>query len=143
MSLLEAAIKAVSGGRAKLVKNQKTFRTYTGQDTACDHAIVIEGQQYDIGIKRNTDGTFGLVADFTMMSQTSPFKARGQQLMSLYSPGRSFDTYGQDVARFATGALLQEYALIVAEEQAAILGRTANRVTGKNGAIALEISERG
>lgn len=103
---------------------------------------MINGQQYDIGIKRNADGTFGLVADFTMMSQTSPFKARGQQLMSLYSPGRSFETYGQDAARFATGALLQEYALMVAEEQAAILGRMTSRVAGKNGSIALEIMER-
>jgi len=145
LGLLEAAVKTVSGGRAKFVKNQKTFRTYTGQDTACDHAIIIEGQPYDIGIKRNADGTFGLIADFTMMFNTSPFKARDQQLTSLYSlysSESSFNTYEQNVSRFATGALLQEYALMVAEEQAAILGRMTNRVAGKNGSIALEIMER-
>lgn len=143
LDILSDAVKAITNGKARLVRNQKTFRTYPGQDPACDHCIHIDSTQYDIGIRKQADGSWGLVADFSLLVHNSPFLARDhtmQQLRQLALQGRS--NFDQECARYATGALMQEYILRTAEEQAAILGRTTQRVTGKNGAIALEIMEK-
>jgi len=142
LDLLAAVVKDLSKGRARLVKNQNTFRTYRGQDPSCDHAIVLSDLSYDIGIKRQKDGTFSLVADFSMIAMQSPFLARGQDPRSIYTSTAFRSDYDQAYARMATGALMQEYAIRVAEEQAAVLGRTTQRVEGKNGTIALEVMER-
>lgn len=144
LNILAEAVKAVTKGKARLVRNQKQFRTYPGQDSRCDHCIHIDGVNYDIGIRKQADGSWGLIADFSLLVHNSPFLAKGHTLQQLHQLAMSSrGSYDQECARFATGALMQEYILQTAEEQAAILGRTTQRVTGKNGAVALEIVERG
>lgn len=142
LSLLANIVKDLTRGTCRLVKGQTTFRTYPGQSNVCDHCIVIGNGQYDIGLKRQKDGSYSLIGDFSMMANTSPFAARGQNLFQMFQTVQDArQNYDQACARYATGALMQEYALRTAEEQAAILGRKVERVPGKNGTITLEIVE--
>lgn len=136
---LADVVRVVGQGQARFMPNQKTFRTYQGQSPVCDHAIVLAGSNYDIGLRRESDGSYSLLADFTMIAHGSPFRARGVDYHQFL---RSATNYDQAAAQFATGALQQEYALRKAEEQAAKMGRRATRIPGKNGSITLEIMER-
>lgn len=149
LDLLAQIVKDLTKGNCVLHRNRKTFRTYPGQSNQCDHCIEIKNGSYDIGIVKNKDGTFGLLADFTMLASTSPFAAKVAQRpmynFGMFSGGAAPTTredYDQLSAKYATGSLMQEYVLRQAEEQAAILGRSTQRVTGKNGTVSLEIMER-
>lgn len=143
LDILAEAVSKLTNNACRLVKGQKNFRTYQGQPTNCDHAIVVAGSSYDIGIRAEKDGTFSLVADFTMMAGQSPFSPKHLSYGDFLTQNRSDRTnYDQAAGKYAVGALMQEYILIQAEDKASRLGRRTQRVPGKNGTVALEIVER-
>ncbi len=108
-------IKDVSKGQARLEAEQKTFRTYRGQDPSCDAAIVLPGY-YDIGLKRTGDG-YEPIMESALMYGGSILGVQGSPL----------------------GLVQQEFALREAEYEAAQRGYTASREEGKNGRITLRI----
>lgn len=142
LDLLASVIRDVSKGKAQLMKGARTFRTYSGQPNQCNHSIHIKDSRYDIGLVGNKSDGFSMLADFSMLLHASPFLAKGfkrENLMMIGSSARA--NFDQECAKWATGALMQEYVLRQAEEQAGRLGRRVQRIEGKNGMIALEVME--
>jgi hypothetical protein len=117
MNLLGNIVRDMSQGQAKLVNPASNFRTYRGQPTGCDAKIVMPGK-HDVGLKRNSDGSFSPV--FDPYAMTPVFRAPGGQNM--------------------IGGLLREYALQEAEYEAAQRGFSAQRVEGEKGVITLELT---
>jgi len=117
MSLLSKIVHEMSKGEAKLTNPASNFRTYRGQPTACDAKIEMPGR-HDVGLKRNSDGSYTPV--FDPYSMSTIFMA--------------------DKGHNKIGALLREYALQEAEYEAAQRGFTAQRVEGEKGVITLELT---
>lgn len=106
-----------------LDRDAKTFRTYPGQSNVCDAMIKMPGR-YDIGLRYDKESqSYSMVADFSMMHDTA--------LQHEFSTGHNPEV--------KVSALVQEYGLLTAEYQAAMLGRTTQRVRGDKGMVALEI----
>lgn len=117
MNLLGNIVHSMSKGEAKLVNPATDFRTYRGQPTECDAKIAMPGK-HDVGLKKNTDGTYTPV--FDPYSMTPVFRApQGHNMI---------------------GGLLREYALQEAEYEAAQRGFTAERVESEKGVITLELT---
>lgn len=121
LQLLSDVVRDLSKGQASFKRNQKTFRTFPGQPTDCDHCIEMPGR-HDIGLKRNAQGSYDMVFDPYGMDRV--FQAQGGDYI-----------YGET----AIGALAQEYVLRAAEIRAAQQGYTTQRIPGKNGNVSLEI----
>jgi hypothetical protein len=122
LRLLGEVVNDLSAGQAKLMRNQKTFRTYPGQPTQCDHCIAMPGR-HDIGLKRNSEGSYDMIFDPYGMSNV--FQAKGGAYV-----------YGES----AIGAIAQEYVLRAAEIRAAQQGYSTQRIPGKDGNVSLEIA---
>jgi len=122
LRLLGDVVKDLSSGAAKLVRNQKTFRTYPGQPTNCDHCITMPGP-HDIGLVKNKEGSYDMIFDPYAMDRV--FNAKG-----------GAHIYGKS----SVGALAQEYVLRASEIRAAQQVYTTTRIPGKNGAVSLEIT---
>lgn len=122
LRLLGEVVNDLSNGQAKLMRNQKTFRTYPGQPTDCEHCITMPGR-HDIGLRRNKEGSYDMIFDPYDMNRV--FQAKGGNV------------YGGEAA---IGALAQEYVLRAAEIRASQQGYTTTRIPGKNGNISLEIA---
>lgn len=117
MNLLGNIVADMSHGQAQLVNPAANFRTYRGQPTHCDAKITMPGK-HDVGLKRNSDGSYTPV--FDPYAMTPIFRAKGGNNM--------------------IGGLLREYALQEAEYEAAQRGFTATRVEGAKGVITLELT---
>jgi hypothetical protein len=122
LRLLGEVVKDLSKGKATLKRDQKNFRTYSGQPTNCDHCIAMPGR-HDIGLRRNKEGSYDMIFDPYGMDNV--FQAKGGKYI-----------YGES----AIGAVAQEYVLRAAEIRAAQQGYTTNRIPGKDGNISLEIA---
>jgi len=122
---LEAACKALGvelhvGG---------TARFYFGHSQPCDYVIKLPGR-YDLGFKKQADGTYAFVADEELIggkSGTDGF-GRGDQ-------GRKI--LGEDCRR-----LKQEYAFCVMQAEARRKGRTIQRQNLPNGSIRVTMTGR-
>ena len=118
LRLLEDVVKDVSKGAARLVRNQKTFRTYAGQPNTCDHCIAMPGR-HDIGLVRNQSGAYDMVFDPYCLDRVFFANQTGY------------------TAQHYVGALAQEYLLRAAEIKAAQGGFSTQRVPAKNGSVSL------
>ena len=115
LTVLGQVASDLSNGKCILDATAKEFRTYYNQDPKCDGMIKMDGA-FDIGLKKTTDG-YVPVADFSMMRNSNPFSAGGNDV----------------------GKLQQEYILREAEYTAAQNGMTSERIQGKNGKVTLEL----
>jgi hypothetical protein len=124
LTLLGQIAHELSKGAGKLNVNATTFVTYPGQPNKCDAAIEHTGgdgrinRNYGIGLVRQKDGAYTLVAD--------PYG-----LPDYYANKQA---YNQPL-----GKLLQEYTLREAEYQAAQMGYTSRRLAGDKGTVTLEL----
>jgi hypothetical protein len=109
-------VTEMSNGQATLHKKASRFRTYAGQDPACDAKIKMPGP-HDVGLKKNKDGSYTPVFDPYNMSPI----------------------FKNDGCTNRIGKLLQEYALQEAEYEAARNGFTATRVPGEKNTVTLEL----
>lgn len=114
LTMLGNVVTELSKGLAELKLNQKTFRTYRGQDGSCDHMIQMPGR-HDIGLKANSGGFSPVFDPYTM----DP----------VFKGGTNF-----------IGKLQQEVVLRQAEYEAAQNGYSTERVSGANGDVTLEIA---
>lgn len=118
MGLLADVVKDVSGGRATLDMNAKTFRTYAGQPNVCDAAILMPGP-HDIGLQK-----------------------QGEAYTPVFDPYRMSDVLSVPGGVSKIGEAQREYALRVAEYEAAQNGMTTERLhNAQTGTITLEITE--
>lgn len=117
MNLLGNIVKEMSNNTAALDMTATYFRTYKGQPTGCNGRITMPGK-HDVGLKRNTDGSYTPVFDPYAMSDI--FKAPN---------GHNY-----------IGGLLREYAMQEAEYEAAQRGFTSKRVPGDKGVVTLELN---
>ena len=120
LRLLGDVVRDLSKGEASLVMHRKSFRTYPGQPTDCDHCIAMPGA-HDIGLRRNKGGSYDMIFDPYNMSRV--FFAQG--------------TVSNYAAQSFVGALAQEYLLRAAEIKAAQSGFSTQRIANKNGAVSL------
>lgn len=114
LDLLGNIVANLSQGAANLVRDQKTFRTYAGQSTTCDHCIKMPGK-HDIGLVADKEGGYTLKFDPYNMS---PIFSAGHERI---------------------GKLVQEYALQNAEIAAAQNGWQTERKQGANNSVVLEV----
>lgn len=119
LDMLAEAAKNIAGNTVSLDKTATSFRTYPGQPTQCNARINMPGK-HDIGLRRNGDGTYTPVYDPYGLNHI--FRAEYQIGKEAY-----------------IGKLLQEYALLEAEYEAAQQGMTTSRVPAENGTVTLEL----
>lgn len=98
------------------------FRTYRGQPDACQGAIRLPGEAFDIGLKREEDGTYVPVFDH-MLDQN-------RSIACAFTPGERRSD------RHTIGKLMQYYTAAKAEKEAALQGhmissRTTDPQTGE------------
>lgn len=115
MNMLDNAVTQLSNGRARLDMDAKSFRTWPGQPTHCDAKIAMPGR-HDIGLKKNSDGSYTPVFDPYRMDDV--FNAGGKNKI---------------------GGLLREIGMQQAEYEAAQSGYSTERVPGENGVITLSL----
>jgi len=71
----------------KLVRNQKSYKWYYGDNT-CDHAIVVPGANYEIGI-HHKEGKYNLETDFWDEGIKSAIGDNGGLLKQRYAVERT------------------------------------------------------
>jgi hypothetical protein len=138
LGILESAIAVMQkqGKNIKLSRGKKTFRTYHGQPTDCDHVIELPDRPYDIGLKSNGQGGYNAVYDpYLTRVHGSPIAATCEL------PQYGSEEYRKNADKVGIGLLMQEYAAQTAENAAAREGKSARRVTGDNGTIYVEIEQ--
>jgi len=70
---------------AELRLNQKQFAEYYGLKP-CDAAIHVNGAKYEIGLKKNADGSYTLLCDFwSSGGLTQKFGQNGDKLKQAYA----------------------------------------------------------
>jgi len=71
---------------AELVLGQKQFEYFGGAKQKCDHAIRVKGTKYEIGLVKQSDGSFDLQCDFWSSGGLGQrFGARGEKLKQAYA----------------------------------------------------------
>ena len=123
---LDALAEAAKRCGLELVRDQKTYRWYGGQQNPCDHTIRIpdarEGKRlgaYEVGVIRRTDGRPGYVLEY------DPW-AGGKGLEELTGP--------------KCGRLKQAYGVAVATQQARRQGFAVREQPLPNGSVKLLLS---
>lgn len=84
------------------------FRTWRGQPDKCEGAIRLPGEQFDIGLRREADGSYVPVFDHML--------DRNQAIACAYTPGERRSD------RHTIGKLMQRYTVVKAEKEAALQG---------------------
>lgn len=115
LSALGAAIAELQkeGRKISLNTERKKFRTWPGQPDKCDAVIELPGEEWDIGLALQADGSYVPVFDHML--------ANNRVTACAYTPGeRSTD-------RHTIGYLMQRYAVCVAEQEAAKQGHLVTR----------------
>jgi Protein of unknown function (DUF1257) len=115
---LEAAAKALG---VELVQNA-TARFYFGVSPVCEYVLKLPGR-YDLGLKKQADGTYSFVADEELIGGRSGTDGYGRA-----DPGRKI--LGEDCRR-----LKQEYAYAILAAEARRKGRQIQRQELPNGQI--------
>lgn len=117
---LSALRRAISELQAKGIQisldNKQTFRTYPGQSTKCNLCISLPGENHDIGLRLQSDGSYLPVYDPFGMS------VNGAGISCSIHRGDSYDPQ-----RSRIGQLLQLYSTCVAEDQMLAQGYQAVR----------------
>ena len=102
-----------------------TFRTYRGQSNKCDYCVRLPGQPYDVGLVKQSDGSYLPYLDASM------FPRNGVGLSCAWQQGDGY----QDYERSAIGKLLQRYGTCVAEDSLAMAGHAFERAVDAAGNI--------
>lgn len=126
LAILGMAIKelAAEGRNVRLNENRKTFRTWAGQPDKCDAVIELPGEQFDIGLAKQSDGSYVPVFDHML--------DRNKAIACQFTPGE------RRTDRHTIGLLMQRYAVCTAEQEAAKQGHmTSREVDAKTGVIRL------
>lgn len=140
LDALSAAIDELAreGVHIRFDKNAKQFRTYMGQDPSCDAAIVMGTGSHDIGLKKQADGSYGIVFDPYAFSHELRVDGGAEN----FQPDEPHGTrhWDQESATNAIGKLIQRYNVVKVERESAMVGNATQRVAGKNGVVELEIT---
>ncbi|ACX51824.1 hypothetical protein Adeg_0677 [Ammonifex degensii KC4] len=96
-----------------VVSSRREVRGWAGQLHQADRVYEVPGHRYDVGVVRQDDGTYALVADWWGVEQKAP----GLQ-----------------------GRLLQEYAVKAVLRQAKLLGQRAVVRRESGGVVQIKIS---
>ncbi len=137
MAALRQAVAelAKEGANISLDEKATNFRTYMGQDTKCDGAIIMGEGRHDIGLVKQADGSF--------VPRFDPY-GFGRSLLveadaTNFQPNPT-SMYDENNATRSIGKLLQRYNVCRVEREAAMRGQSFTRTTSKGGVIELEIS---
>lgn len=130
---IRAAIEelAANGKQIRLEEGGTPRAYYSNQQGMgpADYVIRLPNAQYDIGLYRQQDGSFDLRTDLFGGSVHREL-------------GASHTGAGVSREQAAIGQFFQMYNLHLASQTAKAKGWTSRRVTGKDGAIKLEIEVR-
>lgn len=119
---LKSAVGELAKSGVNIALSQRgTFRTYQGQPNKCDYTVELKGQQYDVGLVKQPDGTYLPVFD-------SDLNYGETALSCKIEPGDPRD-------KMAIAKLAQMYAVHVAEKQLALAGHSAIREVDASGEI--------
>ena len=124
MSVLQTAIAELSKAGVGISLDQcGTFRTYRGQPNKSDYTIHLPKETYDVGLNKQSDGSYKPVYDADLVANKS--------VACEYTPGTSY----KDRERGALGKLLQTYSVCLMEHEAVMAGHSTRRETKENGDI--------
>lgn len=128
LNALQAAISELQqeGSRITFEPEGKAFRTWPGQPNSCDAVIRLPAERFDVGLRKQADGSYVPIFDHML---------NNNQSISCEVPTRENRMDG----RFALGRLLQRYAVCVAEQQAAAEGHMVSRNKDDAGNIVLTV----
>jgi len=122
-ALARAVAELVSEGKNVTLRTTAgTFRTYPGQDSRCDAMIGLPNEAFDIGLRKQADGSYTPVFDHML--------DRNKTVACEFTPG---ERRGD---RHTIGSLMQRYTVCKAEKEAALAGhmivrREKNEQTGE------------
>lgn len=121
LAALQAAVDELvkEGAKIRLDVNAKRFRTYqgVGNDETCDAAIILEGERYDVGLKRNEQGEYVPVFDNMMLANNKAIACDIQ--------------HRHHGPRAAIGRLMQRYTVCLTEKEMALQGHMCTRQVDK------------
>jgi hypothetical protein len=112
------------GANIRLNKSRNTFRTWEGQPNKCDMVLELPGEQFDIGLVKQPDGSYSPVFDHMLDANRSGISCKLDRS----------DSY-KDRDRGTIGRLMQRYAVCAVEHEMAIQGNSTSRSTADNGEI--------
>lgn len=125
ITALEMAIRELvkEGAKVNLNKDRKTFRTWEGQPNKCDMVLELPGEQFDIGLVKQKDGSYMPAFDHMLDRNHAGISCQ-------WSPG---DKVERD--RGTIGKLMQRYSVCAVEHEMALAGHSCTRSQGKDGEI--------
>lgn len=115
---------AAEGVNVSLVETNH-FRTYPGQSSKCDYCISLPGENHDVGLVKQEDGSYLPIFDPWGMHHN------GEGVSCQLNQGERGDS------RTAIGKLLQRYSTCIAEDTFADSGQYCSREVNENGDIVL------
>jgi len=92
---LKALAACLAPFGAELIIDQKQFEFYGGAKQKCDHAIRVKGTRYEIGLTKQSDGSFDLQCDFWSSGGLGQrFGNQGEKLKQAYAVSLARQHYG-------------------------------------------------
>jgi hypothetical protein len=92
---LDAVAEACRRLGLTFVPNQTQARFYREQQEPCDHAILIPNSRYEVGLRRQEDGSYALVMDEYDQKLKSLMGEQGQRFLQHYGIAAAILQYQQ------------------------------------------------